>query len=84
MLVICFLLKELIGHTVCFYLFGIITYIYIEHTVMQQHNLQFTMVTSVGFLFRPSSDHVSFRIKEKPFNRLNVKMGRDFFPLTQI
>jgi len=41
------------------------------------------MVTSFGLLVRPSSDHASFRIKEKPYDHLNVKMGRDFIPLTK-
>jgi len=40
------------------------------------------MFANVGLLFRPSSDHVSFRVKEKPLNHLTVKMGRDFFSLT--
>jgi hypothetical protein len=39
------------------------------------------MFTSVGLLFRPSSDHVSCRIKEKPLNRLNVKNGKRFLSL---
>jgi len=42
------------------------------------------MVTSFGLLFRPSSDHASFRIKEKPNIHLNVKMGRDLVSLRQI
>ena len=57
-------------------------YIFIEHTVMQQHHQQFTMVTRFGPLFRPSSDHASFRIKEKPYSCLNIKMGRDLVHMT--
>jgi hypothetical protein len=51
-------------------------YIFIEHTIMQQHHQQVTMVTSFVILFRPSSENESFRIKEKLHSRLNVKMGR--------
>jgi len=40
------------------------------------------MVNTFGFLFRPSSEHASFRIKEKPNNGLNIKMGRDLVPFT--
>ena len=54
-------------------------YIFIEYTVMQQHHQRFTMVTSFILRFRPSSENESFRIKEKPHNRLNVKMGRDAY-----
>ena len=57
-------------------------YVSIEHTVMQQHLQQFTMVTRCSHLFRPLSDHALFRIKEKPYNRLNVKMGRDLIRWT--
>ena len=57
-------------------------YIFIEYTVMQQHQQQFTIVNAFGFLFRPSSDHASFRMNENPYNRLNVKMGRRLIPLT--
>ena len=56
--------------------------VFVEHTVMQQHNQQFTVVTRFGNLFRPSSDHASFRIKEKPYSHLNVKMGRFLVPMT--
>jgi len=52
-------------------------YIFIEYTITQHHHQQFTMVTSFVLLFRPSSETESFRIKEKPHSRLNVKMGRD-------
>ena len=31
------------------------------------------MVTGFGLLFRPSLDHTPFRIKEKPYNHLNMK-----------
>ena len=51
---------------------------------MQQYHQQLTMVTSFGLLFRPSSDYASFGITEKPYNRLNVKMGRDLTPLKSI
>jgi len=40
------------------------------------------MVTRFGPLFRPSSDHASFRIKEKPYSCLNIKMGRDLVHMT--
>jgi len=42
------------------------------------------MLTSFGLLFSPSSDPAAFRIKEKPHNLLNVKMGRDLFDMNLI
>jgi len=41
---------------------------------MLQHHQHFKMVTSFILLFRPSSDHASFQIKEKPCNHLNTKL----------
>jgi len=40
---------------------------------MQKRNPKFTMVTISDLLFRPPSDHASFRIKENPYNRLYIK-----------
>ena len=34
-----------------------------------------------GFLFKPSSDHASFRIKEESYSRRNIKMGTRLFPV---
>jgi len=51
---------------------------------MQQHRQQHSMLTSFGLLFSPSSDPAAFRIKEKPHNLLNVKMGRDLFDMNLI
>jgi hypothetical protein len=48
---------------------------------MQQHHQQFAMIASFSLLFMPSSDHASFRVKEKPHNLLNVEMGKDLVPL---
>jgi len=53
--------------------------IFIEHIVMQQHHRKFTMVTSFGLLFRPLSEDMPFRIKEKLYHHLNVKTGRVSF-----
>jgi hypothetical protein len=39
------------------------------------------MVTSFGLLFRPLSEDAPFRIKEKLYHHLNVKMGRGLVPL---
>ena len=52
---------------------------------MQQYHQQFTTVTSLVPLLRTTSDHsASLRIKEKPYDRLKYKMGRDLFPLTSV
>jgi hypothetical protein len=40
---------------------------FIEYTVIQQHDQQFTMVSSHGLLFRPSSDRELFKIKQKNY-----------------
>jgi hypothetical protein len=53
---------------------------FIENTAIQCHE-EFTIVTSFGLLFRPSSDDSSFGIKEKPYNRHNVKTERDIVPI---
>jgi hypothetical protein len=39
--------------------------LFIEYTVMQQHHQQFTMVSSHGHQFKPSSGRELFKIKEK-------------------
>jgi hypothetical protein len=59
-------------------------YIFIKCIVMQQHQQQFTLVNTFGFIFRPSSDHASFRLDEKLYNRPNVKIGRRLVPMIQM
>jgi len=48
---------------------------FIENTAMQQRPEQFTIFTSFGLLFRPSSDHSSFGIKEKTIQSSQCKNG---------
>jgi len=37
------------------------------------------MVAGFGHLFRPSSDRISFKIKENPQNRHNLKVGTHLY-----
>jgi hypothetical protein len=41
------------------------------------------MAARFGHLFRSSSYHALFGIKEKLYSHLNVKMGRDLIPMTK-